>query len=449
MLERIGVEDPMELYRDVPKELILRRRLSVGYGRMLSEWELEVLFEKHMQNVRVFLDPPPFMGGGICPHYVPAAVRSLATRLEFLTAYTPYQPEINQGLLQALYEYQSLMAELTGMDVVNASMYDGSTAVAEAALMAVRVTRRRRIVVPKTMNPEHKEVLRTWLYGKGVVVEEVGFNRETGSIDVNELERKLLGNDVAAVYVEVPSYLGFIDREAFNISDVVHKHGALYVVGVDPLSLALLKPPASYGADIVVGEGQSLGLGMNYGGPLLGIFGVKWDRKLVRQLPGRLIGLTRTVDGKDQGFMMILQTREQHIRREKATSNITTNEALMAVTAAIYISLLGRDGLRELARSIWLRSHYAARRLSELPGVDAPLFKQEFFKEFVASFPVAYREVHAKLLERGILGGLDLSERIPFLKNAALFCVTELHSRHHIDQLVNAVGEILERVASS
>ncbi len=448
MLERIGIKDPMELYRDVPRELVLERPPDVGYGRMLSEWELQLLFEKHMSGVRVFVDPPPFMGGGVCPHFVPAAVRYIVSRLEFLTAYTPYQPEINQGLLQALYEYQSLMAELTGMDVVNASMYDGSTAVAEAALMAVRVTRRRRILVPSTMNPEHLEVLRTWLYGKGVRVERVGFDRETGSIDVGDLERKLSSNDVAAVYVEVPSYLGFIDREAFGLADLVHKHGALYVVGVEPLSLALLKPPGEYGADVVVGEGQPLGLGMNYGGPLLGIFGVRWDRKLVRQLPGRLIGLTRTVDGRSHGFMMVLQTREQHIKREKATSNITTNEALMAVAAAAYVALLGRSGLRELARMIWLKSHYAARRLSELDGVRAPAFDQEFFKEFVAVFPRSYREIHRHLLSRGVLGGLPLDGRFDFLRNAALFCVTELHSRRHIDLLVELVGEALG-VASS
>ncbi len=448
MLKTIGVDDPMELYRDVPPQLILKRRLNVGYGRMLSEWELRLLFEDHMRKVKTFIDPPPFMGGGICPHFIPSALKFIVNRLEFLTAYTPYQPEINQGLLQALYEYQSLMAELTGMDVVNASMYDGSTATAEAFLMAVRVTRRRRILVPSTMNPEYLEVARTWVYGKGIVIKPIGFDRKTGSLDRSDLENELRRGDVAAVYVEVPSFLGFIDREIFNLADDVHKHGSLYIVGVEPLSLALLKPPGSYGADIVVGEGQPLGLGMNYGGPLLGIFGVKWDRKLVRQLPGRLIGLTRTVDGDDEGFMMILQTREQHIRREKATSNITTNEALMAIAAAAFIALMGRTGLRELARAIWVKSHYAAKRLNELPGVEAPVIGEEFFKEFTVGFPQPYERVHRHLLTKGILGGLDLSKRFPWLGNAALLCVTELHSKTHIDALVEGVAEALGVEAS-
>ncbi len=448
MLETIGVKDPMELYRDVPQELILKRRLNVGYGRMLSEWELRLLARKHFSKVKAFLDPPPFMGGGVCPHFIPSAVKAVVNRLEFVTAYTPYQPEINQGLLQALYEYQSLMAELTGMDVVNASMYDGSTAVAEAFLMAVRVTKRKRILVPSTMNPEHYEVAATWVRGKSIELKKIGFDKRSGSIDRGHLEEELRRGDVAAVYVEVPSFLGFIDPEAMSIADDVHKHGALFIVGVEPLSLALIKPPGEYGADIVVGEGQPLGIPMNYGGPLLGIFAVRWDRRLVRQLPGRLIGLTKTVEGDEKGFMMILQTREQHIKREKATSNITTNEALMAITAAAYIAAMGRTGLKEVARSIWLRSHYAAKRLNELPGVQAPLFDNEFFKEFTASFPIEYRRLHKRLLEKGILGGLDLSDKFPELGNTALFCVTELHSKKHIDLLVAALGEALEVEAS-
>ena len=446
MLKRIGVSTPLDLYRDVPSNLLLDRLPKVGFGKALSEFEIQRIVESYLRKNRVFLDPPPFMGGGLCFHVVPAAVKYILSRGEFYTAYTPYQPEINQGLLQALFEYQSLIADLFEMDVVNASMYDMSTAVAEAFLMAVRVTKKKKILVPKTMHPEHLNVAKTWLLGKDIKIEQLSFDSETGEIDLADLERKLQSNSVAAVYVENPSSLGFIERNVETISDLAHKHGALLIAGVDPLSLGLIKPPGRYDADIAVGEGQSLGLGLNYGGPLLGIFAVKWDRRLIRQMPGRLIGLTQTVDGKERGFAMILQTREQHIKREKATSNITTNEALMAIAAAVYLSLLGREGIRKISRSIWLRSHYAAKRLSEI-GVKAPYFDNEFFKEFVAVFPISYQEIHKALLEKNILGGLPLDKWCPWIgSNAALFCVTEAHSVHDIDLLVDTINEIVGRV---
>ncbi|MET1128424.1 MAG: aminomethyl-transferring glycine dehydrogenase subunit GcvPA [Thermoproteota archaeon] len=442
MLKAIGVSDPMELYSDVPPQLILKEPPKVGFGRRLSEVEMERIFASYMDKVRVFLDPPPFMGGGLCLHAVPSVVDAVISRAEFLTAYTPYQPEINQGLLQALFEYQSLVADLLEMDVVNASMYDMSTALAEAALMAMRVTKRRKVLVPSTMHPEHLQVLETWLSGIEAKVEKVDFDRETGFMDLDDLEAKI-DDGTAAVYVEVPSYLGFIDTNVEAIGDTAHKHGALLIAGVDPLSLGIVKPPGRYGADIAVGEGQPLGLKLNYGGPLLGIFATRWDRNLVRQMPGRLIGLTRTVDGGERGFMMVLQTREQHIKREKATSNITTNEALMAVAAAVYLSLLGGSGLRRLAEAIWYKSHYAAKRLSTLDGVTAPAFSSPFFKEFTASFPKPYTDVHKKLLGRGILGGLALSGPPLHDSSKALFCVTEVHSLKDIDRLVDVLGEVL------
>ncbi len=442
MLKRIGVSDWHELYRDVPTQLILPEPPRVGFGKPLSEWELRLVFERYLARNKVFIDPPPFMGGGVCFHTIPSTVKAIISRSEFYTAYTPYQPEINQGLLQTLFEYQSLMAELTGMDVVNASMYDMSTAVAEAALMAMRVTRRRKIIIPSTMNPQHYEVLKTWLLGKDAVIAIVDRDEETYGVSLDSLE-KLIDKDTAAVYIEQPSFLGFIESNVETIADIAHKHGALFIVGIDPLSLGLLKPPGEYGADIVVGEGQPLGLGLNYGGPYLGIFGVRWDRKLVRQMPGRLIGATETIDGSETGFMMILQTREQHIKREKATSNITTNEALMAVAAAVYMSLLGSNGLRELAKTIWVKSHYLARRLSELDGVKAPIYNAEFFKELAVRFPIDYLAIHEYLLRKGILGGLYLRKFFSDIGEAALFCVTEAHSRRHIDELVNVIGEAL------
>jgi len=440
MLDAMGVADWRELYSDVPPGLMLPEPPRVGAGRPLTEYEARRLVEREFRDVAVFRDPPPFMGGGLCYHVVPSVVEAVAGRAEFYTAYTPYQPEINQGLLQALFEYQSLVADLLEMDVVNASMYDMSTAVAEAFLMAVRVTRRRRIIVPATMHPEHRETAETWLMGKGIELIQAPYNPETGEADIGFIEEKLREGGVAAVYMEQPSSLGFIDPGVEAAAEAAHRHGALFILGFEPLSLGILRPPGRLGADIAVGEGQPLGLGLNYGGPLLGIMAVRGERRLIRQMPGRIVGMTRSVEG-ERGFTLILQAREQHIRREKATSNITTNEALMAVRAAAYLALLGGEGLRRLAESIWLRSHYAARRLRSL-GVEAPVFKAEFFKEFTARFPIPYREVHAKLLEKRILGGLPLS-RWGRSCREALFCVTEAHSRSDIDRLVDAVAEAL------
>ena len=443
MLKRIGVSDPLELYRDVPSKLILKEPLRVGFGRILSEWEVRRIIEERLQRNVVYMNPPPFLGGGVCFHTIPAAVDAIISRSEFYTAYTPYQPEINQGLLQAFFEYQSLIADLYEMDVVNASLYDWSTAAAEAVLMALRVKRgRRKVVVSGAIHPERLETIRTWLIGKDVKLVEVPVDNETGMTSTDKLE-ELVDAETAAVYIETPNFYGVIEN-AKAAAEIAHRHGALLIVGSDPLSLGILEPPGRYGADIAVGDGQPLGLGLNYGGPYLGIFAVRWDRQLVRQLPGRLIGLTKTVDGEDYGFVMILQTREQHIRREKATSNITTNEALMALAAAAYLTLLGGEGLRRLARSIWLRSHYAAKRLNEIPGVEAPAFTGKFFKEFTVRFPRPYREIHRKLLDRGIMGGLDLSARRYHSDEClALFCVVQSRGGIDIDRLVNAVGEIL------
>jgi len=409
MLSRIGVKDPMELYSDVPRQIMLDKPPKVGFGRQLSEWEVRRLFEEIVSKNKVYINPPPFLGGGVCFHTVPAAVKAIVSRAEFYTAYTPYQPEINQGLLQAFFEYQSMIADLYDMDVVNASMYDWSTAAAEAMLMALRVKRgrRRRVVIAETVHPERLQTIRTWLYGKNVEVKTVGFDGETGKVRLDELER-VVNDDTAAVYIENPNFYGVIEDDVEAIIDYAHKKGALAIVGSDPLSLGLIRPPGSYGADIAVGDGQPLGLGLNYGGPYLGIFAVRWGRRLIRQLPGRLIGLTRTVDGSEHGFIMILQTREQHIRREKATSNITTNEALTTIAAAAYLALLGGEGLRRLARGIWLRSHYAAKKLSGIDGVVAPAFNSEFFKEFTVGFPKTYSTIHKMLLDKGIMGGLDL-----------------------------------------
>jgi len=450
MLKKIGVKNVEELFRDIPSSVRFKGSwddLEIGFKRELSEIEVKRVVEGILSKNRVFKNPPPFLGGGAWPHYVPAAVRYVVSRGEFYTAYTPYQAEISQGLMQALVEYQSMMADLLEMEVVNSSMYDWASALAEAFLMAVRVKRgRRRILVPSTMNPFHKSVAKTYTSPKGIMLEEVGYNPETGLMDLEDLDDKLSRGDVAAVYVENPSFLGFIEENAGEVGEAAHEKDALFIVGVDPISLGVLEAPGPLGADIAVGVGQPLGLGLCYGGPYLGIFAVRWDASLVRQMPGRIMGLTTTKNG-ERAFAMILQTREQHIRRERATSNICTNEMLCALAAAVYMALLGKRGFRRLGELIMYRSHYAAKKLNEINGVKAPLLKSEFFKEFTVNFNgagVGYGRVHEHLLNRGIHGGLYLREYFPQLGETALFCVTELHTKENIDLMVKVVREVVE-----
>lgn len=445
MLKKIGVSSLDELFEDIPEEIKLRRELEVGVGRSLSEVEVEKLLGEILDKNRIFKKPPPFLGGGVWPHHVPAVVREIVRRGEFLTSYTPYQPEISQGLLQALFEYQSLISELTGMDVVNASMYDWSTAVAEAFLMAIRVTKRGKIIVPSTMNPQHLQVARTYLEPKNVKILKCPYDRDRGIMDVEAL-KNLVDREVAAVYIENPSYLGFIEFRAREVGEIAKDNKSLFIVGVDPISLGVLEAPGNYGADIVVGEGQPLGLGLNFGGQLLGIFGVRGDMSMVRQMPGRLIGATTDLEGSERGFAMILQTREQHIRREKATSNICTNQALCAVAAAVYLALLGSEGIRRLGETIMYRSHYAIKLFREKLGLKAPIFNSPHFKEFTVDFSGTgrpYDEVRKQLLLRGIHGGKSLKLEFPELGDPALFCVTEVHSKQDIEYLVNCLKEVI------
>ncbi|MEZ0394163.1 MAG: aminomethyl-transferring glycine dehydrogenase subunit GcvPA [Desulfurococcaceae archaeon] len=447
ILETLGIKSVEELFSDIPPEARISKErwdsLEIGAGRPLSEIEVRRIFEQKLsKNSR--LRCPPFMGGGVYPHYVPPLVKYIISRGEFLTAYTPYQAEASQGLMQALFEYQSLMAELLEMDVVNASMYDWASAAAEAVLMALRVNRgRRKVVLPRSMNPWHRRVVETYASPHGVKFVEAPHDERAGSLDVEAL-KGLVDSDTAAVYVQYPNFFGVVEPELEAVAEVAHEKGALFIAGVYPLALGLLKSPGEVGADVAVGEGQPFGLGMNYGGPHLGIFAVRNDANLVRQMPGRLIGLTTTVDGLQRAFAMVLQTREQHIRRERATSNICTNEALMAVAAAVYMSLLGWEGLRKLAELNYYRAHYAGRKLSEA-GLRAPIFEGDFFNEFAASFEplgVDYRRVHEALLGKGIHGGIYLGDLYPELGNSALMAFTELHSKEDIDYLAESIAAI-------
>jgi glycine dehydrogenase subunit 1 len=444
MMEEIGIQSIEELYVDVPKRFRLKRRLNLPGPT--PEHEVRKRVEKLLTKNQSNQDMPVFLGAGCWPHYVPAVVDTIVQRAEFLTSYTPYQPEISQGILQALFEYQSMICELTGMEVANSSMYDWASALGEAARMAARITQRAEILIPRIIHYERFATLRTYAEPAGLKIIPVCYDSKTGRLDLEDLKNKISAK-TAAVYIENPSYLGFIETQVKEIAEETHEKKALFIVGVDPISLGLLKPPGEYGADIVVGEGQPLGNHMNFGGPLLGIFACRDDRQLIRQMPGRVIGMTTTVDGSKTGFCMALQAREQHIRREKATSNICTNEALCALASAVYLALLGPQGLRELGEVIKFKTSYAMQLLTNIEGVKAPLFEAPHFKEFTVNFDATnttVQEIHASLLKHGVHGGKDLTKEFPELGETTLYCVTEIHSKEDIDRLAEELGNILE-----
>jgi len=443
MMQEIGVKSLEELYADVPEKYRLKESLRLPEA--LSEFELKKHVETLLSKNKTCNDMPGFLGAGCWHHYVPAVVKEIVQRSELLTSYTPYQPEVSQGMLQALFEYQSMICELTDMEVANCSLYDWASALGEASRMAARLTRRNEILVPKIIHPERLATLEVYAEPAGIIIKQIAYNRETGQISLEDLKNKI-SDKTAAVYIENPSYLGFVETQVDEISEESHARGALSLVGVDPTSLGILRPPGDYDADVVVGEAQPLGNPMNFGGPLLGIFACRDDLRLIRQMPGRIIGMTTTMDNSRQGFCMALQTREQHIRREKATSNVCTNEALCAVASAVYMALLGPEGLRELGETIMCKANYAIQLLSKIDGVKAPVFESAHFKEFTVNFDgtgLSAKEVNEKLLERGIQGGKDISKEFPELGKTALYCVTEIHSKEEIERLTVCLQEIL------
>jgi len=442
MMKEIGIDDISDLFKDVPSEVRLKRSLQIPgpYPELEVRRQIAMALEKNTSSA----DIPVFLGAGVWPHYVPAVVEEIVRRGEFLTSYTPYQPEVSQGMLQALFEYQSMICALTEMDFANCSLYDWASTLGEAARMASRATGRNEILVPHYLHPERLATLKAYSEPAGMKIIETPQDAETGQIVLDDLERKLSGR-TAGVYIENPSYLGYIETEVEAIGDATHRNDALFIVGVDPISLGILNPPGEYGADIVIGEGQPLGNKMNFGGPLLGIFACRGER-LLRQMPGRIIGMTTTVDGSQRAYCMVLQTREQHIRREKATSNICSNEALCAVAAAVYLALLGPKGLKSLCRTILTKSQYAMKRLSEIKGLRTPVFDAPHFKEFTVNFERSDKtaeEIHRGLLRKRIHGGKIVSREFPELRETALYCVTEIHSRQAIDMLAESLAEIL------
>ena len=443
MLQEIGADSIEELYSDIPREVRIRQPIKIE--GLPSEQEVRTHIETMLGENRSFNDQHVFLGAGLYNHYIPAAVKAIVSRTEFQTSYTPYQAEVSQGLLQALFEFQSMMADLAAVDVVNSSLYDGSTALGEAARMAVRVNGRKKVLVPRSLHPDKLSVLKNYTSPAGIQVQTFDYDRETGGVDFEDLQSRL-DQDTAAVYCEVPSFFGVLDPRVVDVPSISHEKGALAIIGFDPVSLGGVKPPGEYGADIVVAEGQSISSEMNFGGPSLGIIGCRGEN-LIRQMPGRLIGMTTTVDGRDRAFSMVLQTREQHIRRERATSNICTNEALLAVGAAVYLSLLGPSGLRQLFQTVFTRTSYAIKRLGEISQLTVPRFASPHYQEFVVSYKGGKGTVarlHKQLLGQGVQAGKSLVKEFPELGESSLLCVTEMHSPEAIDRLRLLMGKFVE-----
>ena len=414
MLDTIGVDSIEDLFSHLPEEARLNRPLNIAPGK--SEYEIVEYFKERGQENAT--DYASFLGAGVYNHYRPVMVDTVVSRGEFLTSYTPYQAEISQGTLTTIFEFQTMMCQLTGMEVANASMYDGSSAVPEAAMMAVRVTGRSHVLVARTVHPEYREVLLTYSQHQGMPIELFGYADGAGSIDLADLESKL-SNDVAAVIIQTPNFFGVVE-DVKAAAELAHKHGALLVVAfTEAVSLGLLAPPKE--ADIVAGELQSFAISPSYGGPYAGIIATK--EKFIRQIPGRIVGETKDSHGK-RAFCLTLATREQHIRREKATSNICTNQALIALMATVFMSVYGKEGLRELAEQNLAKAHYLA------DGLDLR-FTGPFFNEFVMRADAAFND---DLLKHNIIGGLSLGRFYPELKDCVLVCATEMTKRTHMDQ---------------
>jgi glycine dehydrogenase subunit 1 len=431
MLQRLGLHTVEELFDVIPSD---RRYPDLHLPPPLSEMEVKRLLRGLAEKNSDVEHHPCFLGAGAYHHFVPSVVDHIVGRGEFYTAYTPYQAEASQGTLTSIYEFQTMVCELTGMDVANASMYDGATALAEAGLMAARVTRRDGLLVASTLHPAYRQVLRTYNQGLGLDIREIGYLQD-GRVDIRQAEESL-DDRTAALLVQDPNFLGCLE-DLHPLSELAHAVGALLVVCFDPISLGLFRPPGQQGADIVVGEGQSLGNPLSYGGPYVGLFACR--EKYLRQMPGRLVGMTLDMEGR-RGFVLTLQPREQHIRREKATSNICSNEALVALAVTGYLAVMGKEGLRQVAELCYHKAHYAAQRIADLPGYER-LFGQ-FFKEFVIRTPLAPSDVNAGLWERGILGGFELAPDYPPLADSILLCVTEMNTREEIDLLIEAIEDI-------
>ncbi len=425
MLAVVGADSIDDLFRDIPDAF---RNPTLDLPAPMSELDVQRELAELASRNRPLGSGPSFLGAGAYNHFIPSIVKALMTRGEFLTAYTPYQAEASQGTLQVIYEFQTLIGSLYGMEVANAGMYDGATSLAEAVLMACRVTRRSKVAVSNTISPAYFQVVRTYCQSQG--------------IELNTVSPASPGIDDATscLVVQYPNFFGYVE-DLEGLTGLAHANGSLIVVSADPVAMGMFNPPGHYGADIVTGEGQPLGIPASFGGPYVGLFSAK--QQYIRQMPSRLSG--RTVDSQGRtGYVLTLQTREQHIRRERATSNICTNEALYALASTIYLAALGKQGLRQVAELCYQKAHYAAGEIAKLPGYSLPL-QGTFFQEFVVQCPAPPTDINRHLLERNILGGLDVSPNGDYggegIPNGMLFCVTEMNTRADIDALVTALGE--------
>jgi glycine dehydrogenase subunit 1 len=429
MLEDIGLERIEDLFDQIPEQLKLKE--AIGVGDPMSEPELLEYFHRLASENRI--DYQSFLGAGAYSHFIPVIIDSLISRAEFFTAYTPYQPELSQGTLQYTFEFQTMICQLTGMEVANSSLYDGSTAVAEAVLMANRVTRRSRFIIADTVHPQYREVVSAYTKNLGLTIDHVD-HTEAGTLDPTSLG---IDKETAAVVVQSPNFFGCVEDLA-AIAGAAHEAGALLVVALaEPMSLGVLKPPGACGADIVAGETQSFGIPLSYGGPYCGMFATL--DKHVRQMPGRLVGEARDSEGR-RGYVLTLSTREQHIRREKATSNICTNQGLFALMATVYLSTMGKRGVQEVARQNLQKAHYAASEISKLDGFDLK-FSAPFFNEFVVRTPGPVTEVMKRLLDKKMIGGVAVQRYYPEMTDSMLVCVTETSKKEAIDKLVDAFSE--------
>jgi len=428
MLGEIGLSDIEELFRGIPQHLKLKTPLNIPGP--IPEPELIACF-RNLAKENLAAEYISFLGAGAYSHFIPVIVDALISRSEFYTAYTPYQPELSQGTLQAIFEFQTMICQLTGMEVANASLYDGSTALAEAVLMAQRITRRKRVIIASSVHPEYQAVVGSYIRNMGITLGSAPFT-DTGTVDIRAISAD---SETAAIVVQSPNFFGCIE-DLESIAGLAHSVGALFIVSVtEPISLGLLKSPGEAGADIVCGEGQSFGVPINYGGPYLGFFASL--EKHARQMPGRLIG--QAYDSRGQrGFVITLATREQHIRREKATSNICTNQGLCALMATVYLATMGRSGLQEVAMQNLQKAAYAAEMIQSLDG-----FKLRFsgprFNEFVIKAPRPASQILRRLLDEKIIGGVDLGQYYAQLSDCLLVCVTETATRENIDRLVEAL----------
>ncbi|MDF2544744.1 MAG: gcvPA [Herbinix sp.] len=426
MLQTIGCSSIEELFINIPQEVRLTKELDLPEG--LSESQVKRKMEVISKKNKVF--DTIFRGAGAYNHYIPSAVKSITSKEEFVTAYTPYQAEISQGILQSIFEYQTMICELTGMEVSNASVYDGATAAAEAVVMC-KEKKRTKVLLSGTTNPQVIETIQT--YCKWIGVEIITLPDKNGVTDLDAL-RQAVNNETACVYLQQPNFFGQIE-DAETIAKITHEAGAKLIMGCNPISLAVIKTPAEFGADIAVGEGQPLGLPLSFGGPYLGFMAT--TEKLMRRLPGRIVGETKDVHG-NRAFVLTLQAREQHIRRENASSNICSNQALCAMTAAVYLSTMGKDGLYQAAVQSMSKAHYLSEKLSSLAGFEL-VYTGSFFHEFVTRCPKSVDEVMTALEKEGILGGYSLDGEN---QGNILWCVTEMNSKEEMDRLVDILREV-------